>query len=588
MSSPGWFVLLFILIVPAPYSYAQNTEDLLKKDLFSRLQRDLASYKRAVSKHDTAEIAESCYLIAKRQIGLGNYAKAQKWLLQSLEIQSFQKPTELTSKVYLRMNEIQFILGNYTESLKYSRLALKSVEESGSDDGLMGVYSALGSAHMLAWEIAEQHKNSPSENLLDSAIYYHDQSLKIATKRKSVIDIGLANQHVSRCWFFKNNPDKNRLHKNAAIDIYQKANLSNNSLEIKNLIANEYLSKRDPVAAKPWLDQARVHEHKDGTYTNMKISLEQSFAIYYEQIGDWRNALSAHKKINDLRELLFYQYRNEAVEGIRKTYDYELKELQLSSSKKEIGLLQNTNRVKNGFLAGTIFLLVVAAIASVLYGSLYFKYKKVSRHNAMLVEEQSHRTKNSLQAISSLLSLQIFKSTELSTNKALEESLLRIDAINLVHQMLHKTEIPLFIDLPVYICELIEKILFIHKMKVGFHRDVDNILLHAEKAIPFGLIINELVTNACKYGLDNTNPELFINCQFVAGQLCFEMKDNGKGIHPQRGESGFGLDLIENLTLQLKGSSVFVPGQGCHYKMSFPVSDRFIVFNAKSLYQSAS
>lgn len=580
MRSLSRFKLLYILLILAHCCFAQTGVDSFNKNLLSRLQKDIAAYKRAVSIRDSAQIAESCYLIGKRQIGLGNYAQAQKWLFESLKIQASMPATELKSKVYLRMHEIQFILGNLQECMKYARLGLQSAEETHTDNGLMSAYSAVGSSHLLAWELTEKYRKSPSVVLLDSAIYYHTKSLMVATKIKSMIDIGVANQHLGRCWYFKNEPAKNSFHKKEAINIYQKLGLVSNILEIKNLIANEYLGKNDPKSAKPWLDQSRLLIDKHGgTFVGMKISLEKSFAEYYQQIGDWKNALSAQRKISEMNEAHFIQYRNEAVEGIRKTYDYEIKKLQIESAQKEIALLQNTDKVKNRFLIGILLLLAVAAFCGALYGSLYLKYKKVSAHNAMLIDEQSHRTKNSLQAISSLLSLQMFKSNEHSTSEALQESLHRVDAINLVHQKLHKTSIPLFVDMPAYIKELIDGILLIHKMKVTFRFSADPIMLHAENAIPLGLIINELATNACKYGLSSHDPVLSVSCHWVSGQLCFEMKDNGKGFNGQPKQQGFGMDLIENLSVQLKGKGGFQPGPGCHYKIAFPVSDRLITFN---------
>ncbi|TDE08290.1 sensor histidine kinase [Dyadobacter psychrotolerans] len=587
MSLMRRLALLYFLLLVTHCASAQSGADSAKNDLLFKLQRDLTAYKQAVSSHDTAGISESCYLIAKRQIALGNYAQAQKLLLESIQFQKPERPSELTGKVYLRMQEIQFILGNYQQALKYCRIALQSFKAANSNRGYMSVYSAMGACHLLAWEVTQKSARLPSQTLLDSAIYYNTKSLAAAKALNSAIDIGLAHQQLGRCWFFKNEPAKNLFHKKAAMEIYSRQNLSNNSLEIKNLIAMEFLSQNDPVSAKKWLDAARAHEEKRGTYIGMKITLEQCYAQYYEQIHDWKAALSSHKKINDLKQAHLNQYRSETVEGIRKTYDYQIKELQIKANKKEISLLQNADKTKTRLLAGSGILLLIALAASVLYGFLYVKYKAVSAHNQMLIKEQSHRTKNSLQAISALLNLQLFKSTEPLANLALEESLLRIEAINLVHQKLHQTELPLFIDLRGYITELIENILVIHQKKIHFSCQLDSVLLHAEKAVPFGLIINELTTNACKYAFVSKQAELSIACHYRADRIYFEFKDNGKGFNPKQKQAGFGLDLIENLAVQLKGSSEFMGGSGCDFRMSFPVSDHFIVTNSTSAYSSA-
>ena len=101
-----------------------------------------------------------------------------------------------------------------------------------------------------------------------------------------------------------------------------------------------------------------------------------------------------------------------------------------------------------------------------------------------------------------------------------------------------------------------------------------------DHAVPFGLILNELVTNSLKHGfaeLAGTGAEVKVSVRLNDGELELVVTDNGRGF-----PSGFdpsksprlGMHLIHSLTRQLGGKLAFRSHHGSEAKLTFPYSDR--------------
>ena len=89
---------------------------------------------------------------------------------------------------------------------------------------------------------------------------------------------------------------------------------------------------------------------------------------------------------------------------------------------------------------------------------------------------------------------------------------------------------------------------------ISIETDIDSALLPTEKAIPIGLIVNELVTNAVKYAFPpNTKGTVWVTFKREPGRLRLTVADDGSGINPQRADSGLGGRLVEGFTQQLGG-----------------------------------
>ncbi len=584
MRSPILILLFYLFQFFPSNSLAQSSLNNLAK----RLRENTITYQQAVLKGDSSTIAEASYLIAKRHIGLGNYSQAQIWLQKALDIRIINSDFESIGKIYLRMEEIQFILQRPREAIKLSGLALKNFNKIDSDHGRMSAYNALGACHFLMWEI-HQADTLRYRSSFYHAIRYYNASLKVAEAIGSPIDIGQDYRYLAKCWNYK---DKKMalIYQKKAWNIDSTANLFDNSIELACDIAVGYLREGKVAMAKQWLDKAqKIIITYENPSIGLKNSLEVGYAQYYEATNKLDLAYKHLKASTTLQDGLFQQYRNEAMEGTKILYETKLKEVELKGRRNEISILKNSAATKNRLLLGIVALLVIAAFASILYSVLFLKYKSLSKYNATLVKEQSHRTKNNLQAICNLLSLQLYKLSDSPASRILEESIYRVEAINMIHNKLHRDGMPMFIALPDYVNDLIVSLLRVYKMEfISTNISIEPIWLHAEKAVPLGLIINELTTNACKYAFLSENPELSVTCQFIDKNIVLYFKDDGKGFDQKNNAPGFGLELIDMLIDQLNGTGGFTFDKGFQFNLSIPVDEHQILSTKPKITATAS
>ncbi|MFA4923152.1 MAG: transporter substrate-binding domain-containing protein [Ignavibacteriaceae bacterium] len=179
----------------------------------------------------------------------------------------------------------------------------------------------------------------------------------------------------------------------------------------------------------------------------------------------------------------------------------------------------------------------------------------------VLLKEIHHRVKNNLQIVSSLLSLQANKVTEKESVAALVESQNRIKSMAMIHEKLYKSKSLSMIDMSSYIINLSQQISNSYKVdkQIELKYDLQKINLNVDLAMPVGLIINELVSNAMKYAFTNKNGgELFIS--FSSPELqeyVLIVQDNGAGLPGSvnlENSKTLGLNLVTILTKQLNGT----------------------------------
>ena len=194
------------------------------------------------------------------------------------------------------------------------------------------------------------------------------------------------------------------------------------------------------------------------------------------------------------------------------------------------------------------------------------------KNKNFLLRELYHRVKNNLQVISGLLSLQAKRITDKEAKLVFDESIQRIKSIALIHEKLYNSDNLEIISMQTYTQSLVSDLekSFQHD-NLSFQVNCDNINLNLEIAVPLGLIINELVTNALKYAFTESmkNPTISIIMQiFDDDTFVLEISDNGKGVNMEKLQEGFGSKLLEFLAVyQLKGNAKSYNHNGLHTKI---------------------
>ncbi len=168
------------------------------------------------------------------------------------------------------------------------------------------------------------------------------------------------------------------------------------------------------------------------------------------------------------------------------------------------------------------------------------KIQEKNDEKDMLLKEIHHRVKNNLQVITGLLSLQTVNIDDPKIKELFGYSQMRIQSMALIHEMLYQSKSISTINYQNYIKELINSLILSFKgneHKIKTHLSVPSINLNIDTAITLGLIINEIITNALKYGIPGSN----------SGNLSVEMIENKLNNYTLKiGDDGIGLvmDLI--------------------------------------------
>ncbi len=188
--------------------------------------------------------------------------------------------------------------------------------------------------------------------------------------------------------------------------------------------------------------------------------------------------------------------------------------------------------------------------------------KESLREKEVLLGEIHHRVKNNLHIISNLLYLQANRSEDMRTREILQDSRNRVDSMALIHESLYRVQNFSEINLAEYVRKLSANLLSIYKVQpdaIPFKINAKtDILINLEQAIPCSLIINELITNALKHGLQNNRDgEVFVTLERSPdNQLILSVGNSGNTVPADfdlKNPKSMGLKLVVTLVKQLKG-----------------------------------
>lgn len=199
------------------------------------------------------------------------------------------------------------------------------------------------------------------------------------------------------------------------------------------------------------------------------------------------------------------------------------------------------------------------------------------KEKEVMLKEIHHRVKNNLQIIISLLRLQASTIADPKTLAALADSRNRIRSMALIHEKLYQSNDLAHINFASYVQNLASEIFAsygIDAIAVQLRLDITDIAMSVDRAIPCGLIINELLSNALKYAFpDQQAGEVFIEMYRTPyGNYRLTIGDNGIGLPEDfdfQQASSLGLNIVQNLVLQLSGSIVLERRQGTVFRITF-------------------
>ena len=194
----------------------------------------------------------------------------------------------------------------------------------------------------------------------------------------------------------------------------------------------------------------------------------------------------------------------------------------------------------------------------------------------VMLREIHHRVKNNLQVVTSLFDLQASRSQSPSVQAMLRECRNRVRSMSAIHESLYRAHDLSRVDFRRYVTQLAEELVrsFGAATRVALQIDMDDVVLDVDQAIPCGLVVNDLLSNALKYAYPNEAQGRLIVQVTVADELTLRIADDGVGLPPDidiAESPSLGLRLVHSLVGQLQGRIEVQRTAGTAFITRFPV-----------------
>lgn len=205
------------------------------------------------------------------------------------------------------------------------------------------------------------------------------------------------------------------------------------------------------------------------------------------------------------------------------------------------------------------------------------RIKSSLHEKEILLKEIHHRVKNNLQIIASLLYLQAQQIDAPRLIEFFHESQNRINSMAFVHEMLYQSDDYSRVDFGLYVRNLATSLLTSYctdQRQVTLEFAVTDVVMSIDLAIPCGLIVNEIISNALKHAFPAGRPgKIRIGVeQQPEGRYTLELSDDGVGLPPGAWAqtATLGLRLIDRLIRQIDGTLELRSDLGTSYCITFP------------------
>jgi len=464
--------------------------------------------------------------------------------------------------LYFFWGKYDLALKNYLESLKYDRELGNKESEAGSYENIAIIY-----------------KNQKEYR---KATDFYQQALAINIELKNNNSIARNYNNIGNLYLAQS--DYNR-----AISYHKKAllmQLDFNGLEgiiySNNNLGTCYYRLKDYAKAEGYYKEALALATKQNLTVQILYS-QKWLANLYNTINKYKESSHYIRSYYELKDSVFTETKHQQIMNLEKKYesDKNNREIELLNTKnqKQDIEIESKNQQRN-LWAGISILAFIMVVISIYH---YLKMKKLSEklrqkndliektlgEKDVLMREIHHRVKNNLQIITSLLNMQSKYLDDDKSKAIMEESKDRIKSMSLIHQKLYQEENITGIESQSYFEDLIDSLCQsygIDNSAVELNISIDNIIMDVDTAIPLGLILNELISNAFKYGVDSATGKFdFVFQQSVDSKLIVVIKDNGNGIPDDfdiKKSKSYGMKLIQSLSKKLKAQIEFNNKQG--------------------------
>nr|WP_235937918.1 sensor histidine kinase [Endobacterium cereale] len=219
--------------------------------------------------------------------------------------------------------------------------------------------------------------------------------------------------------------------------------------------------------------------------------------------------------------------------------------------------------------------MVVLVLASLWITRLLYRYaarneelEQALERNRFLLREIHHRVKNNLQAVLALVRLQPLP------QEARNDMTRRVGAMIAVHEQIYQRDQYERVDVAAYAEKLIRDVASAYDTPVTLDLDLQAVTVDREQALPIGMIVNEVVSNAFKYAFaGRPSGRLTVSLKEQGDEFALSIRDDGPGLVDEvERRVGMGSKLIGSFVKQLRGRHTLRNDNGAVFEMTAPQS----------------
>lgn len=494
----------------------------------------------------------------------GDLGEAFEYAEKTLELGEKYQDKKAMAMAYSDMSNLFWKQGKFYKGLEYGSKSLALFEERGIQD-----LDYDFTLHVMGNNLMELDR-------LEEALPYFQKSVQIGEKYGFYNN--LSDSYIALCDLYIKTREFKKAESSGKEALKYAELLENNFMVVRSLhslgkLKNKEKKFEDAISYLLQSIEVAGENFGDDYYLSL-VYFEMSKA--FEGNQQMNEALQSHKKYHQLNGQVFTVATENKIADIQTRMDVNAKEntisLQLEKLKQQ-KVLQLFILVFLGMLVLFLLLLLRVFLRKKKYSMLL---EKQNREKEFLLKEIHHRVKNNLQTISSLLALQTDQVDNPELQNLLIENQHRVQSIGMIHQNLYKGENLAAIEMRQYFLNLGYFIIdsFDANEWITLECPMDTLELDVDKAIPIGLIVNELITNSLKYAFpSNVKGKITICLTEENSHLHLKVADNGVGFEQNQDikGSGFGTQLIKLLTQQMDGKMTLTTHSGTEVSFEFQI-----------------
>ncbi|MBR9917081.1 tetratricopeptide repeat protein [bacterium] len=495
-----------------------------------------------------------------------DFPAALDYFMKSLELKKEYGTAKEMAVAYDNIGIVFAVQGDHSTAEEYMDQAIKLYKEAG-DSSLY--YSSLINISSL---YREMERYDESINILQKAFEYHK-------REGNTTSVGICTYNMGAASMSKEDYEQ-------AIEYYLEAKTVFSNLGNKKRLTGCYLQL---ATAQFKLNKLKSAEESATAGIALAEEIgsplqEQKLFDLLSQIlfdqGRFEEAYTKRLRYEQLQDSIQQEEHSLRLKEIQTQYQHEINRREIAELQAETELKDRKNTIQNYILIGVLILALTLAI--MLYSRFRIKKRtndalreknEIIQHSLdekeVLLREIHHRVQNNLQFVSSMLNLQARRVSDQYTLDVLQDCKLRIQSMALIHQKLYQENSLKGINILNYTHNLLDSLsqsYQIDSKQIQTHVDVDELYIDINTAIPIGLILNELITNAFKYAFkEDRAGVLQIVLKDRGEMLHLEVKDNGVGLpagFDLAGADSFGLKLVNSLATKIQADLNIENNQG--------------------------